>query len=112
MSVSANVNVDYDYDEVINFCQNEAQIDINNLTAHLNELSNEMINCEKAFHSQNPNSVISEIYLGFKLIIGSTNENTGVAGLVMESANIINVCYSEAMTDKKILEEATPFFNF
>lgn len=100
-----STSIDYDYDEVISFCQVDAQTDVNNLTSHLNELSNELTNCEESFHTQNPTSVISDIYKGFSLIIGSTNENTGLSGLVKEIADIINVCYGEAMNDKKILEE-------
>lgn len=99
-----NQNVDYDYDEVIQYCQGEGQNSINELANSLNALSNEMESCQDAFHSKGNQMVIGEIYDAFSAIIGSTSTNNGVSGLDAESAKILNVCYSEAMKDKSILE--------
>lgn len=99
-----NQNVDYDYDEVIQYCQGEGQNSINELANSLNALSNEMESCQDAFHSKGNQMVIGEIYNAFSAIIGSTSTNNGVSGLDAESAKILNVCYSEAMKDKSILE--------
>lgn len=99
-----SVNVEYDYDEVIQFCQGDGQTSICELANSLNSLSEELTLCQDAFHSQNNQLVIGEIYNAFSIIIGSTNSKTGVAGLDIEAANILNVCYSEAMNDKRILE--------
>lgn len=99
-----NQNVDYDYDEIIQYCQGEGQNSINELANSLNALSNEMESCQDAFHSKGNQMVIGEIYNAFSAIIGSTSTNNGVSGLDAESAKILNVCYSEAMKDKSILE--------
>ncbi len=99
-----NQNVDYDYDEVIQFCQGAGQNSINELANSLNALSNEMELCQDAFHSKGNQMVIGEIYNAFSSIIGSTSTNSGVSGLDSESAKILNICYSEAMKDKSILE--------
>lgn len=97
-------NVDYDYDDVIQFCQGSGQTSINDLANSLNELSSRMETCQDAFHSKDNQLVIGEIYNAFSSIIGSTSTKSGVTGLDLESAKIINVCYSEAMRDKNILE--------
>lgn len=99
-----STNVDYDYDEVIRFCQGEGQNYVNELANSLNSLSSRMETCQDAFHSKENKLVIGDIYRAFSTIIGSTASNNGLSGLDSEAAKIINVCYSEAMSDKKILE--------
>ena len=98
------VDVEYDYDEVINYCKGEGQQNVIELVNKLKALSNDLSSCQDSFHSKNNSMVIGRIYDAFETIIGRTNNNTGLAGLDKQAANIINVCYSEAMTDKKILE--------
>lgn len=99
-----STNVDYDYDEVIQFCQGEGQNYVNELANSLNSLSGQMETCQDAFHSKDNKLVIGDIYRAFSTIIGSTSANNGLSGLDSEAAKIVNICYSEAMSDKKILE--------
>ena len=99
-----SVNVEYDYDEVINFCKSEGQNSILDLSNDLNGLSDRMTLCQDSFHSKENLLVIGEIYNAFSAITGSSATKSGVAGLNVEAANILNICYAEAMNDKKILE--------
>lgn len=97
-------DVNYDYDEVINYCKGEPCSTVVALTNDLNTLCKAIDDCQAAFHSTYNTGVIGYIYYGFSNIIGSTFQKTGVSGLAVEIANIINVCYSEAMNDKIVLE--------
>lgn len=97
-------SVDYDYDAVINRCSGQILQDVSTFATDLNSLGNELVICEEAFHSSESTGAIPEIYNGFAACIGTTSSNTGLAGLNSEIARIINVTYSEAMTDKSILE--------
>ena len=109
--MAGRVNVDYDIEEVLPFCENAAQTDIHNLVSDLNKLTQELEDCQDKFHCKggdNANAVI-KIYKGFADAIGKNsglNQGSGTAGLAVGAARIVNTCYSEAKADLKAQEAA------
>lgn len=109
--MAGRVAVDYDIEEVLAFCENGAQTDINNLVSDLNKLANELEDCQDKFHCKggdNANAVI-KIYKGFADAIGKSSglmSGSGTAGLAVGAARIVNTCYSEAKADLKAQEAA------
>lgn len=103
------VNVDYDPEEVVQYCQNGAQTGLHNLIDDLNQLCNELDDCQDKFHCKGGDSsnAVIQIYKGFSAAIGSSNgsySGTALGGCAAQTAHIINIIYSEAMTDMKAQE--------
>lgn len=99
--------IEYDYDEVIDFCLSVAQRDNYIISDDLRNLIFELEECQDTFHCKGGSSANAclKIYQGFSTIIGSTDSGTGLAGIAKHVCDIFNTCYMEACTDKKILEE-------
>lgn len=99
--------IEYDYDEVIDFCLSVAQRDNYIISDDLRNLIVELEECQDTFHCKGGSSANAclKIYQGFSTIIGSTDSGTGLAGIAKHVCDIFNTCYMEACTDKKILEE-------
>lgn len=106
-------NLEYDFDEVMSFCQNEGQTNINDLIKNLNDLVRALNKCEDKFHCKGGNdaNALMKIYDGFSKTIGysngvyNLNSGAGLAKIGTYAASLLNTCYAEAAADKKRVDD-------
>ena len=104
--------LNYDMQEVIDFCKNSSTTGaLADLAKDLNTLVNKLNTAESHFHCKggSDTNALIEIYNGFSDAIGesvSNNENSGsgVARVNEYCRSLFQTCFDEAFEDKKALE--------
>lgn len=109
------MNLEYDFDEVIDFCAQGAQNGIHNLISDLNALCGELTDCEDHFHCKGGQSAnaLMKIYTGFSTAIGyssgvdNTSGGSGLANVATYAASLVNTCNEAAIRDKEYVENTS-----